>query len=205
MWQLIKCHRIWKTAGGPGVKTMCMRLMVLVLLVSATISAQTTPADDTRARLDKLRADGYEALYNLDYEGARKRFREMLKIAPDNPSGAQCFAASLWVEQLNQSWELKATLYSTKAYTEGKRKADPAQTAEFRKWIRQTKTLAQAKLRQNPRDARGWIMMMRSRMALNEPQLAAEALRTGLAAFRNDAATQARLREAARALAIPGA
>ncbi len=61
------------------------------------------------------------------------------------------------------------------------------------------------RLRRNPRDARGWIMMMRSRMALNEPQLAAEALRTGLAAFPNDAATQAQLREAAAALGVPGA
>ena len=60
-----------------------------------------------------------------------------------------------------------------------------------------------ARLRQNPRDARGWIMMMRSRMALNEPQLAAEALRTGLAAFQGDAGTQAQLREAAQALAVP--
>jgi cytochrome c-type biogenesis protein CcmH len=61
------------------------------------------------------------------------------------------------------------------------------------------------RLRQNPRDADGWIMLMRSRIVLGEPQLAAEALRTGLAAFQNDAATQARLRQAAQALAIPGA
>ena len=46
---------------------------------------------------------------------------------------------------------------------------------------------------------------MRSRMALGEPQLAAEALRTGLATFQGDAGTQAQLREAARALAVPGA
>lgn len=125
-------------------------ILTLIVLVSFnTVAAQTA---DNRARLDTLRAEGYEALYNLDYEGARKRFREMVEIAPDNPSGPQCFAASLWVEQLNQSWELKATLYSTKAYTEGKRKADPRQTAEFRKWIRQTKTLAEAKLRKDPRD-----------------------------------------------------
>lgn len=62
-----------------------------------------------------------------------------------------------------------------------------------------------ARLRQNPRDARGWIMMMRSRMALNEPRLAAEALRGGLAAFQNDSATQAQLREAAQALGVPAA
>lgn len=129
-------------------------LIALLILVSfGTAVGQTTDnRGDIHTRLDTLRTEGYEALYNLDYEGARKRFREMLQLAPDHPSGPQCMAASFWVEQLNQSWELKATLYSTKAYTEGKRKADPAQTAEFRKWIRQTKSLAQAKLRQNPRD-----------------------------------------------------
>lgn len=61
------------------------------------------------------------------------------------------------------------------------------------------------RLRQNPRDARGWIMLMRSRMALNEPQLAAEALRTAQATFQNDSATQAQLRQAAQALGVPGA
>ena len=61
------------------------------------------------------------------------------------------------------------------------------------------------RLRQNPRDARGWIMLMRSRMALSEPQLAAEALRTGLAAFPGDSATQGQLRQAAQALGVPGA
>ena len=154
MWQLIKCHQIRKKPDRLSVNTVFMPLITLLLLISfGTAAAQTTEnATDNRARLDKLRADGYEALYNLDYDGARKRFREMLQLAPDNPSGAQCMAASLWVEQLNESWELKATLYSTKAYTEGKRKVHPAQVAEFRKWIRQTKTLSETKLKQNPRD-----------------------------------------------------
>jgi hypothetical protein len=150
MWQLIKCHRSRKSRGSLGVKTMRMRLITLLILIAFTPVVAQKP--DTRARLDTLRAEGYQALYNLDYEGARKRFREMIQLAPDHASGPQCFAASLWVEQLNQSWELKATLYSTQAYTEGKRKADPAQTAEFRKWIRQTKTLAEAKLKHDPRD-----------------------------------------------------
>jgi cytochrome c-type biogenesis protein CcmH len=61
------------------------------------------------------------------------------------------------------------------------------------------------RLRQNPRDARGWIMLMRSRMALNEPQLAAEALRTARTTFQNDSATQAQLSQAAQALGVPGA
>jgi cytochrome c-type biogenesis protein CcmH len=61
-----------------------------------------------------------------------------------------------------------------------------------------------ARLRQNPRDADRWMMMMRSRMVLNEPELAGQALRDSLAAFQNDPATQARLREAAQQLGVPG-
>lgn len=59
------------------------------------------------------------------------------------------------------------------------------------------------RLRQNPRDAEGWIRLMRSRMVLNDADAASEALRAGLAAFEGDAATQARLRSAAAELGVP--
>lgn len=151
MWQLIKCHQRRKTRESRSVKTVVMTLRIILLLLVSVVATAAQVVDD-RARLDKLRADGYEALYNLDYEGARRRFREMIQLAPDHPSGPQCMAASLWVEQLNESWELKATLYSTKAYAEGKRKVSASQIAEFRKWIRQTKALSEKKLRQNKSD-----------------------------------------------------
>jgi len=60
-----------------------------------------------------------------------------------------------------------------------------------------------ARLRQNPRDAEGWIRLMRSRMVLNDPNAAGAALRSGLEAFQGDAATQGRLRAAARELGLP--
>ena len=59
------------------------------------------------------------------------------------------------------------------------------------------------RLRRNPRDAEGWIRLMRSRVVLNDRGAAAEALRSGLAAFQDDAATQGRLRTAAQELGIP--
>src|SRR6185295_18022589 len=83
------------------------------------------------ARLDVLRAEGYEALYNLDYETARRRFQKMIELAPDHPAGPQCMAASLWIQQLNESWELKSTLYSDKAYKNEKTKVDQHQVDEF--------------------------------------------------------------------------
>ena len=112
-----------------------------------------TLAQDQQARLDTLRAEGYEALYNLDYETARARFQKMIDLAPDHPAGQQCMASSLWVQQLNQSWELKSTLYSTNAITtDSKSQVDRKQADEFRKWIRRAKQLSQARLRKNPRD-----------------------------------------------------
>jgi tetratricopeptide (TPR) repeat protein len=120
--------------------------IVLTILWTITTLAQDQP------RLDTLRAEGYEALYNLDYETARARFQKMIELAPDHPAGPQCMASSLWVKQLNQSWELKSTLYSSSAITETKSQVDRKQADEFRKWIRRAKQLSQARLRKNPRD-----------------------------------------------------
>jgi cytochrome c-type biogenesis protein CcmH len=61
-----------------------------------------------------------------------------------------------------------------------------------------------AKLKANPGNADGWIMLMRSRMQLGEPAKAAKALEGGLAAFRNDLAVTRKLREAASAIGVPG-
>jgi hypothetical protein len=124
-----------------------MKIIASILIVIVwTIAA---PAQD---RLDTLRAEGYEALYNLDYETARARFQKMIELAPDHPAGPQCMASSLWVQQLNQSWELKSTLYSSNAITDNKSQVDRKQADEFRKWIRRAKQVSQARLRKSPHD-----------------------------------------------------
>lgn len=60
-----------------------------------------------------------------------------------------------------------------------------------------------SRLRANPKDADGWIRLMRARMVLGENDAARDALRSGLAAFQGDKATSDRLREAARTLGVP--
>lgn len=62
-----------------------------------------------------------------------------------------------------------------------------------------------ARLQSNPRDAEGWVRLMRSRMVLGERDAAGAALRSALAAFNGDSATQGQLRTAARELGVPGA
>ncbi|HEY2963652.1 MAG TPA: hypothetical protein VGJ37_14620 [Pyrinomonadaceae bacterium] len=123
----------------------CARI-IFILICCTTVLAQPS------AQLDKLRAEGYDALFNLDYETARNRFQKMIELAPDNPAGPECLATSLWIQQLNESWKLKATLYSDKTEKNEKVKVDPRQTEEFRKWTRRTRQLAEKRLQQNARD-----------------------------------------------------
>lgn len=58
------------------------------------------------------------------------------------------------------------------------------------------------RLKSNPNDANGWIMLMRSRMQLGQTAKAKQAMTDGLAAFRNNGAESKRIREAAAALGI---
>ncbi len=59
------------------------------------------------------------------------------------------------------------------------------------------------RLKTSPKDANGWMRLMRARMVLGDTDAAAEALRSGLAAFRGDAATQGQLNRAADELGVP--
>lgn len=61
-----------------------------------------------------------------------------------------------------------------------------------------------ARLRDNPRDADRWIMLMRSRMQLKDPAAAKAALADAKAAFKDDPRQQARFDDAARLFGVPG-
>ena len=131
-------------------------LLLTMLLPAGAVFGQHAEKDRRgkadRSQLDSLRREGYEALYNLDYEGARRRFKEIIQLFPDHPAGPQCMAAGLWLQQLNQSWELKASLYSTESYTGKNDRIDEPRMEEFRWWTRRAKLLAEARLRKDPRD-----------------------------------------------------
>ncbi|HWT00941.1 MAG TPA: hypothetical protein VN256_11905 [Pyrinomonadaceae bacterium] len=104
-------------------------------------------------RLDELRAAGFDALYNLDYETARKNFKEVMRLFPDHPAGPQFLAAALWAKALNESRRLQSSLYNTESFYEEKEdKPDPRMVEEFRGLTRQAAQLAKARLRRNPKD-----------------------------------------------------
>jgi hypothetical protein len=151
------------------------KLLATILLTAALAAAAPAQAKRTKAttalpasaaaereaagpfdqrRFDALRAEGFEALYNLDYEGARRRFRELTTAFPAHPAGHQLLAASLWLKTLNESRRLQASLYNNEGfYKEKDDKVDPKVQAEFRELTNRTKELCEARLKADPKDA----------------------------------------------------
>jgi tetratricopeptide (TPR) repeat protein len=110
-------------------------------------------SETERARFDSLHRSGLDALYNLDYDKAERDFKEIAQLYPNHPAGPQLLAARLWIKTLYQSRRLQSSLYSSQSfYTNGDDKVDPKLVAEFRSLTREAKRLAEARLKQDPKN-----------------------------------------------------
>jgi tetratricopeptide (TPR) repeat protein len=139
-------------------------LFIALLVCAISVSAQKPAVNErsmntadtsnaTTARFEELRAAGFEALYNLDYNAARKKFNELARLFPDHPAGPQFLAATLWTETLNESRRLQSTLYNTDSfYAQKEDKPDPGLVEQFRGLTRTAIQLARARLKRNPKD-----------------------------------------------------
>jgi len=113
------------------VKSIVLVFALLVaLFLPAEVFAQTAPpwlTEAERTKFETLRIAGSEALFNLDYESARKSFKEMAVAFPNYPAGPQFLADSLWVETLYQTRRLQSSLYGSDDpfYSTSDDKADP--------------------------------------------------------------------------------
>ncbi len=138
-----------------GRTVLCCAAPLILLGYGAALGQlpASSPAETNRAHLDELRVEGAQALYNLDYESARRKFAEISKEFPEHPVGPLMLASTLWLEKLNQSRRLQAGLYSTQSfYAKTDEKTDPQVIEQFRKWVTRAKRLAEARLKRNPRD-----------------------------------------------------
>jgi len=130
-------------------------LFLSVMSVSTVAQQPVTPwlGETERARFDHLRESGFQALYNLDYEKARRDFTEITQIAPQHPAGPQFLASTLWIETLYNTRRLQSSLYSSKSfYANGDEKPNPKIIEQFRNRIREAQKLSQARLKQAPND-----------------------------------------------------
>jgi hypothetical protein len=135
----------------------------VVALPQSPTAGQTPVVDEaakaaspaTSAEFDQLRAEGNDAVYNLDYKVAREKFERMVKIAPDHPAGYIYLANNLWLEWLNSSRRLSASLYNGDSFYQQdaeEDKFDPKREKEFNDYIKQAIAVAKARVQKNPQD-----------------------------------------------------
>jgi tetratricopeptide (TPR) repeat protein len=135
-------------------------LVFLFLLSSFPfVSALAQSGDDKKGtpavspRLELLQEQGSEAIFNLDYDVARQRFKEIGRLYPDDPTGPEMLATTLWLETLNQARRLQSAIYSTQSFYAGAEdKPDPSVVRDFRDLTSQATQLAKTRLQRNPRD-----------------------------------------------------
>jgi tetratricopeptide (TPR) repeat protein len=132
-------------------------LLVLLLMSTLSVAAQQPSSpwitDAERARFEELRRSGLDALYNIDYDKAERDFKEIVKLIPNHPGGYQLLAARVWIKTLYESRRLQGSLYSSETfYSTGDDKVDPKIVTEFRNLTREAKRLAEAKLKQDPKN-----------------------------------------------------
>src|SRR5215216_300875 len=130
-------------------------MLLLALAVSASAQQSSSPwlTDAERARFEELRRSGLDAVYNIDYDKAQRDFKEIVQLYPNHPGGYQLLAARLWIKTLYESRRLQVSLYSSESfYSNGDDKVDPKIVSEFRNLTREAKRLAEAKLKQEPKN-----------------------------------------------------
>jgi tetratricopeptide (TPR) repeat protein len=132
-------------------------VLVLLLATASSVAAQQPSSpwitDAERARFEELRRSGLDALYNIDYDKAERDFKEIVKLLPNHPGGYQLLAARVWIKTLYESRRLQGSLYSSASfYSSGDDKVDPKIVKEFRNYTREAKRLAEAKLKQEPKN-----------------------------------------------------
>src|SRR6266851_1604930 len=119
-----------------------------------TVARRAKGAGDL-AEFDRLRTEGFDAVYNIDYKTARERFLQMTKIAPDHPAGYVYLANNLWLETLFQSRRLTTSVYtggSFYAQDKTEDQVDQKRDREFNELIKQALAATRARLVKDSKD-----------------------------------------------------
>lgn len=138
------------------MKYLVVVLLFLFLSAIGTNAQQSVSPwlnESERGRFESLRKSGLEALYNIDYDKAHRDFKEIATLFPNHPAGPQLLAAGLWIKTLYESRRLQSSLYSSESfYSNGDDAVDPKIVNEFRALTREAKRLAEARLKQDPKN-----------------------------------------------------
>jgi tetratricopeptide (TPR) repeat protein len=137
-------------------------ILLALILLGLSVNARAQPASTAEAALvdptlsDASFTKGVDALHNLDFEEARRRFDEVKLRFPDHPAGPYYLAATLFLRTLtnpSRLLPLLSSLSGSKTFGEStKDKVDQETVQRFRASTRQAILLARARLERNSRD-----------------------------------------------------
>ncbi|MCS7080239.1 MAG: tetratricopeptide repeat protein [Chloracidobacterium sp.] len=112
-----------------------------------------TPPTAASEAFERLRAAGFDALYNLDYRRARAAFEELTRLDPTHPAGYLDIANCMWAEKLYRLRRLQATTYAgTSFFADTTEIFDRDFDQRYREAIALVIRVADARLKTNPRD-----------------------------------------------------
>ena len=177
------------------------------------VSAVELEPTDARARyfLGQARLD------NGDVRGALRRWIELLKSAPFGDtwtadlreriievSNQAMIDVSESLPPIPRSAKTALTTHAGRGPTAQDIKAAHRLSPEARQSMAHSMVeRLENRLKASPKDADGWIMLMRSRMVLNQPDKAKEAFNKALGEFTDAPQTMDAIRRAARTFEIP--
>lgn len=138
-----------------------MRLIMIIMILSSmsTVYGASDKASGGKAafteseEFKRLRQEGFDRLYSMDYEAARARFERMVELQPEHPAGHYYLATYRWISLLNSGRRLQTNLYnSDEFYGEQNDKVDEKVDREIRKHLARAIELAQAASKRVPQD-----------------------------------------------------
>jgi len=118
-------------------------------------SSSRTDRETGPSEFDRLRTEGFNAVYNIDYKTARERFLQMTRVAPDHPAGYVYLANNLWLETLYQGRRLTTSVYTGGSFYSQEKdedQVDQKRDREFNDLIRQALAATRARLVKNSKD-----------------------------------------------------
>jgi tetratricopeptide (TPR) repeat protein len=143
---------IWNSIAAPSVAAAPP---VQASQQESPTGSPRTDRETGLAEFDRLRTEGFNAVYNIDYKTARERFLQMTRLAPDHPAGYVYLANNLWLETLYQGRRLTTSVYTGGSFYSQEKdedKVDQKRDREFNDLIRQALAATRARLVKNSKD-----------------------------------------------------
>ncbi len=143
------------------VRTLTVWCALLLAGVVARVSAETTDTNPLN-RTPEVR-DAFELFYNMNYDDALARFRNIQREHPGNPMATDYLLDAVLFRELNRLDLLDTTFYANDGFLTGKHTVveDPKARDRIRELTDEAVNEANAELKTNPNDsdalfARGW-------------------------------------------------